>query len=170
MAAINPFSMSHWTRQARFSRYEAKMVFLCNCVGTSKSQLSNAIAEVRGAGSVDSAMGDQQFEALSKYGQDLTAKAARLDPVIGRDEEIRRSVRILCRRTKNNPVLIGEPGTALPVSNEGLQIVSLPTGHLLLISPCQVFKPPASWMLKAKDFAPLTKMCSFRPKLLFRTC
>lgn len=55
-------------------------------------------------------MGDQQFEALSKYGQDLTAKAARLDPVIGRDEEIRRSVRILCRRTKNNPVLIGEPG------------------------------------------------------------
>ena len=57
-------------------------------------------------------MGDQQFEALSKYGQDLTAKAARLDPVIGRDEEIRRSVRILCRRTKNNPVLIGEPGEA----------------------------------------------------------
>lgn len=58
-------------------------------------------------------MGDQQFEALSKYGQDLTAKAARLDPVIGRDEEIRRSIRILCRRTKNNPVLIGEPGVYL---------------------------------------------------------
>lgn len=83
------------------------------CTGTSKSQLSNAITEVRGAGSVNSAMGDQQFEALSKYGQDLTAKAARLDPVIGRDEEIRRSVRILCRRTKNNPVLIGEPGNDL---------------------------------------------------------
>ena len=68
---------------------------------------------MRGSGSVDSATGDQQFEALQKYGQDLTAKAARLDPVIGRDEEIRRSVRILCRRTKNNPVLIGEPGNAL---------------------------------------------------------
>ena len=65
---------------------------------------------MRGVGSVDSSTGDQQFEALQKYGQDLTAKAARLDPVIGRDEEIRRSVRILCRRTKNNPVLIGEPG------------------------------------------------------------
>lgn len=89
--------------------------------GTSKSQLCNAIQEVRGAGSVDSAMGDQQFEALSKYGQDLTAKAARLDPVIGRDEEIRRSVRILCRRTKNNPVLIGEPGESL-ISLQALTI------------------------------------------------
>ena len=73
-------------------------------------------------------MGDQQFEALSKYGQDLTAKAARLDPVIGRDEEIRRSIRILCRRTKNNPVLIGEPGKLKRqevVSQTGLPDVTL---------------------------------------------
>ncbi len=59
---------------------------------------------------VDTDTGDQQFEALQKYGTDLTAKAAQLDPIIGRDEEIRRVVRILCRRTKNNPVLIGDPG------------------------------------------------------------
>ncbi len=102
----------HTDRQLEY-RGARRAKFLWYGAGTSKSQLSNAIAEVRGAGSVDSAMGDQQFEALSKYGQDLTAKAARLDPVIGRDEEIRRSIRILCRRTKNNPVLIGEPGKAL---------------------------------------------------------
>ena len=66
---------------------------------------------MRGSGaSVDTDTGDQKFEALQKYGTDLTAKAAQLDPVIGRDEEIRRCVRILCRRTKNNPVLIGDPG------------------------------------------------------------
>lgn len=59
---------------------------------------------------MDSSTGDQQFDALSKFGVDLTAKAATLDPVIGRDEEIRRVIRVLCRRTKNNPILIGEPG------------------------------------------------------------
>jgi len=57
---------------------------------------------------VDSASADANFEALSKYGTDLTANAARLDPVIGRDDEIRRVIRILSRRTKNNPVLVGE--------------------------------------------------------------
>ena len=66
-----------------------------------------------GGGTVDTDTGDQKFEALLKYGTDLTAKAAQLDPIIGRDEEIRRVVRILCRRTKNNPVLIGDPGKSL---------------------------------------------------------
>ena len=80
--------------------------------GISKGQLDNALQSVRGSGaSVDTDTADQKFEALQKYGTDLTAKAAQLDPVIGRDEEIRRCVRILCRRTKNNPVLIGDPGT-----------------------------------------------------------
>ena len=65
-------------------------------------------------GTVDTDTGDQKFEALLKYGTDLTAKAAQLDPIIGRDEEIRRVVRILCRRTKNNPVLIGDPGEPSP--------------------------------------------------------
>ena len=80
--------------------------------GTSKAQLESALDEVRGStgGRVDTDTGDQKFEALLKYGTDLTAKAAQLDPIIGRDEEIRRVVRILCRRTKNNPVLIGDPG------------------------------------------------------------
>ncbi len=79
--------------------------------GTSRAQLEGALQEVRGStGTVDTDTGDQKFEALLKYGTDLTAKAAQLDPIIGRDEEIRRVVRILCRRTKNNPVLIGDPG------------------------------------------------------------
>lgn len=65
---------------------------------------------------VDSASADANYEALSKYGTDLTANAAHLDPVIGRDDEIRRVIRILSRRTKNNPVLVGEvsgPGCLL---------------------------------------------------------
>jgi ATP-dependent Clp protease ATP-binding subunit ClpB len=83
----------------------------CLGAGVSKNQLIKAIQDLRTTGAtVDSATGDQQFDALTKYGQDLTAKVATLDPVIGRDEEIRRVVRVLCRRTKNNPILIGEPG------------------------------------------------------------
>ena len=69
---------------------------------------------------VDSASADANWEALSKYGTDLTANAARLDPVIGRDDEIRRVVRILARRTKNNPVLVGEPGVGKTAIVEGL--------------------------------------------------
>ena len=89
--------------------------------GVQKAQLANAVEEMRAAGAhVDSATGDQQFDALCKYGQDLTARAAALDPVIGRDEEIRRTIRILCRRTKNNPVLIGEPGVGKTAIAEGL--------------------------------------------------
>jgi ATP-dependent Clp protease ATP-binding subunit ClpB len=89
--------------------------------GVARAQLASAIAALRGSGATtDSASGDQQFEALSKYGQDLTARAAALDPVIGRDEEIRRVIRVLCRRTKNNPVLIGEPGVGKTAIAEGL--------------------------------------------------
>jgi ATP-dependent Clp protease ATP-binding subunit ClpB len=86
------------------------MMHICSA-GTSKAQLESALDEVRGSGnSVDTDTADQKFEALQKFGTDLTAKAAQLDPIIGRDEEIRRVMRILCRRTKNNPVLIGDPG------------------------------------------------------------
>ncbi|KAK9844178.1 hypothetical protein WJX81_007123 [Elliptochloris bilobata] len=89
--------------------------------GLSKSQLESALTAVRGDNkTVDSRSSDQQFEALTKFGTDLTAKAAQLDPIIGRDEEIRRVVRILCRRTKNNPVLIGEPGVGKTAIVEGL--------------------------------------------------
>ncbi|PRW56139.1 chaperone 1 [Chlorella sorokiniana] len=88
--------------------------------GINAKQLASAVEEGRGSMHVDSATADTQFEALTKYGIDLTAKAAELDPVIGRDEEIRRTIRVLCRRTKNNPVLIGEPGVGKTAIVEGL--------------------------------------------------
>ena len=88
--------------------------------GLGKGQVVNALEATRGSHRVDSANADDQFEALSKYGTDLTARAAQLDPVIGRDEEIRRVIRVLCRRTKNNPVLIGEPGVGKTAIVEGL--------------------------------------------------
>ena len=88
--------------------------------GLSKAQVKGALEETRGSHRVDTQSGDDQFEALSKYGTDLTARAAELDPVIGRDEEIRRVIRVLCRRTKNNPVLIGEPGVGKTAIVEGL--------------------------------------------------
>ncbi|KAK3440301.1 hypothetical protein EUGRSUZ_B00581 [Eucalyptus grandis] len=69
---------------------------------------------------VESALGDTAFQALKTYGRDLVDEAGKLDPVIGRDEEIRRVVRILSRRTKNNPVLIGEPGVGKTAVVEGL--------------------------------------------------
>jgi ATP-dependent Clp protease ATP-binding subunit ClpB len=69
---------------------------------------------------IDSKSGDANYEALAKYGTDLTANAAHLDPVIGRDDEIRRVIRILSRRTKNNPVLVGEPGVGKTAIAEGL--------------------------------------------------
>lgn len=77
---------------------------------------------MRGGKQVNSRGAEEVFEALSKYARDLTAEAeqGKLDPVIGRDNEIRRCIRILSRRTKNNPVLIGEPGTGKTAVAEGL--------------------------------------------------
>jgi ATP-dependent Clp protease ATP-binding subunit ClpB len=84
--------------------------------------LERAAQEVRAGQKVDSRTAESKFEALEKYGIDLTLRAAegKLDPVIGRDEEIRRAVQILLRRTKNNPVLIGEPGVGKTAIAEGL--------------------------------------------------
>ncbi len=81
-----------------------------------------ALTSVRGAHRVTSQSPEGQYEALEKYGQDLTSYAAegKLDPVIGRDEEIRRVIQVLSRRTKNNPVLIGEPGVGKTAIVEGL--------------------------------------------------
>ena len=81
-----------------------------------------ALAEVRGSRRVTSQNPEETFEALEKYGRDLTeaARAGKLDPVIGRDDEIRRVVQVLSRRTKNNPVLIGEPGVGKTAVVEGL--------------------------------------------------
>src|SRR5687767_11396255 len=90
--------------------------------GVAKGALEKAVEEVRGGESVSSQEGEGQRQALSKYTLDLTERArhGKLDPVIGRDDEIRRCIQILQRRTKNNPVLIGEPGVGKTAIAEGL--------------------------------------------------
>ncbi len=95
---------------------------LLNQCGASRTAVERAIDELRGGQSVDDPQAEEQRQALEKYSIDLTEKAAqgRLDPVIGRDDEIRRAVQVLQRRTKNNPVLIGEPGVGKTAIAEGL--------------------------------------------------
>ncbi len=90
--------------------------------GLTRKGLETAIAAVRGGQKVDSAESEGQREALKKYTIDLTERArlGKLDPVIGRDDEIRRAIQVLSRRTKNNPVLIGEPGVGKTAIVEGL--------------------------------------------------
>src|SRR5216683_798458 len=90
--------------------------------GLTRKALESAIEAVRGGAAVDSAEAEGQREALKKYTIDLTERArlGKLDPVIGRDDEIRRTIQILQRRTKNNPVLIGEPGVGKTAIVEGL--------------------------------------------------
>lgn len=92
--------------------------------GIDENKLKQAINEVRGSKHVDSKQAEQGYEALSKYAVDLTqlAEEGKLDPVIGRDNEIRRVIRVLSRRTKNNPVLIGEPGVGKTAIAEGLAL------------------------------------------------
>lgn len=91
-------------------------------VGVSASTVKSEVEKLRGkeGKKVENASGDTNFQALKTYGRDLVEDAGKLDPVIGRDEEIRRVVRILSRRTKNNPVLIGEPGVGKTAVVEGL--------------------------------------------------
>ena len=90
--------------------------------GLTRKSLEAAIAAVRGGQTMDNAEGEGQREALKKYCTDLTERArlGKLDPVIGRDDEIRRAIQVLQRRTKNNPVLIGEPGVGKTAIVEGL--------------------------------------------------
>ncbi|HEY6087015.1 MAG TPA: Clp protease N-terminal domain-containing protein, partial [Burkholderiaceae bacterium] len=90
--------------------------------GLARKSLEAAIEAVRGGQKVDSAEAEGQREALKKYTVDITERArlGKLDPVIGRDDEIRRAIQVLQRRTKNNPVLIGEPGVGKTAIVEGL--------------------------------------------------
>lgn len=90
--------------------------------GLTPSTMESAVRELRAGRQIDSKSAEENYEALSKYGQDLVAlaEAGKLDPVIGRDDEIRRVIRVLSRRTKNNPVLIGQPGTGKTAIVEGL--------------------------------------------------
>jgi ATP-dependent Clp protease ATP-binding subunit ClpB len=91
-------------------------------VGATRDDLLGALQDVRGSHRVTSQTPEDQFQALEKYGRDLTevARQGKLDPVIGRDDEIRRVIQVLSRRTKNNPVLIGEPGVGKTAIVEGL--------------------------------------------------
>ena len=121
--------------QKRGDQYIASELFLLACAadkgeigrllkasGISKDSLEKAVEQVRGGEKVSSQADEGQRQALKKYTLDLTERAQRgkLDPVIGRDDEIRRCIQILQRRTKNNPVLIGEPGVGKTAIVEGL--------------------------------------------------
>jgi ATP-dependent Clp protease ATP-binding subunit ClpB len=117
--------------------------------GMTSSKMEEVIMEIRGGRNVQDQDPEGKYEALSKYGRDLTqaARDGKLDPVIGRDDEVRRCIQILSRRTKNNPVLIGEPGVGktavaeglaqrivqgdVPASLQGRSLVSLDIGALI---------------------------------------
>ena len=90
--------------------------------GLTAEALRQAVNELRGGRKADSASSEETYQALSKYARNLVdeAREGKLDPVIGRDEEIRRVLQILSRRTKNNPILIGEPGTGKTAIVEGV--------------------------------------------------
>jgi ATP-dependent Clp protease ATP-binding subunit ClpB len=92
--------------------------------GVTPASLNATIDELRKGRTADSASAEQSYDALKRYARDLTEEAAKgkLDPVIGRDEEIRRAIQVLSRRTKNNPVLIGEPGVGKTAIAEGLAL------------------------------------------------
>ncbi|HRD46977.1 MAG TPA: Clp protease N-terminal domain-containing protein, partial [Caulobacter sp.] len=92
--------------------------------GASEKALDTAAGEVRKGRTADSASAEEGYDALKRYATDLTQRARdqKLDPVIGRDEEIRRTIQVLARRTKNNPVLIGEPGVGKTAIVEGLAL------------------------------------------------
>jgi ATP-dependent Clp protease ATP-binding subunit ClpB len=95
---------------------------LLNSFNVSKQALENAIKNLRGGASVDNPEAEENYQALEKFTVDVTQKAEQgeLDPVIGRDDEIRRTIQVLQRRTKNNPVLIGEPGVGKTAIVDGL--------------------------------------------------
>jgi ATP-dependent Clp protease ATP-binding subunit ClpB len=92
--------------------------------GADAQRLEAAVADMRKGRKVDSQNAEEKFDALKKYARDITeaARTGKLDPVIGRDEEIRRAIQVLARRTKNNPVLIGEPGVGKTAIVEGLAL------------------------------------------------
>ena len=95
---------------------------ILNQSGIDYDKLLVGLREVRGSQKVDTPDPESKYQALEKYGQDLTrlATKGKIDPVIGRNDEIRRIMQVLSRRTKNNPVLIGEPGTGKTAIVEGL--------------------------------------------------
>jgi ATP-dependent Clp protease ATP-binding subunit ClpB len=132
---VNLFNLTDKEATKRGDQYIASELFLLAAVddkgeagrllkenGASRKALEAAISEVRGGEGVDTQESEGQRQALAKYTLDLTdrARQGKLDPVIGRDDEIRRAIQVLQRRTKNNPVLIGEPGVGKTAIVEGL--------------------------------------------------
>ena len=103
-------------------RGDGKAVEILRDAGATPESVAQAVKDIRGSQRVTTQNPEATYQALEKYGRDLTAAAAqgKLDPVIGRDEEIRRVIQVLSRRTKNNPVLIGEPGVGKTAIAEGL--------------------------------------------------
>jgi ATP-dependent Clp protease ATP-binding subunit ClpB len=101
---------------------EHLLLALAERLGVTRDEVLTAMQDVRGSHRVTSQNPEEQFQALERYGRDLTevARQGKLDPVIGRDDEIRRVIQVLSRRTKNNPVLIGEPGVGKTAIVEGL--------------------------------------------------
>ena len=113
------------TEHILLAMVQAKASPVCELLasfGVNENSIMDALMGIRGSQRVNSPTPEDQYEALVKYGRDLTqeARKGKLDPVIGRDEEIRRTIQILNRRTKNNPVLIGEPGVGKTAVVEGL--------------------------------------------------
>jgi ATP-dependent Clp protease ATP-binding subunit ClpB len=110
--------------QALAMEKSAKTADILAKAGVTPQALNNTINDVRKGRTADSASAEQAYDALKKYARDLTADArsGKLDPVIGRDDEIRRTIQVLSRRTKNNPVLIGEPGVGKTAIVEGLAL------------------------------------------------
>ncbi len=108
----------HWRLPTRRRRRALKQA------GATPQALDKAVADIRKGRKVTSQNAEANFDALNKYARDVTALAreGKLDPVIGRDEEIRRTIQVLARRTKNNPVLIGEPGVGKTAIVEGLAL------------------------------------------------
>ncbi len=110
--------------QALAMEKSAKTADILAKAGVTPQALNAAINEIRKGRTADTASAEQGYDALKKYARDLTAdaRAGKLDPVIGRDDEIRRTIQVLSRRTKNNPVLIGEPGVGKTAIAEGLAL------------------------------------------------
>ncbi|HOY77214.1 MAG TPA: ATP-dependent chaperone ClpB [Hyphomonadaceae bacterium] len=106
------------------TKTKGKAADALSAAGATTGALVKAIADLRKGRTADTATSEEKYEALKKYARDLTeaAREGKLDPVIGRDEEIRRCIQVLSRRTKNNPVLIGEPGVGKTAIAEGLAI------------------------------------------------
>ncbi len=110
--------------QALSMAAKSEIGLMMESAGINPAALNEAINAMRKGRTADTPGAEEQFDALNKYAQDLTAAArsGKLDPIIGRDEEIRRTIQILSRRTKNNPVLIGEPGVGKTAIVEGLAL------------------------------------------------